>query len=144
MMTAIGSALRDHFRTRDHVRSAYLFGSHARGRAHRESDVDVAVLLDVVRFPTRERRSAAAERLNAEIIHTVGNNRVDVVVLNDVNPELGAAIVTDGVCVHCVDADADRAMRRRILLRHADLQPFLRRTRRLKLDAIAAAEAERP
>jgi predicted nucleotidyltransferase len=28
------------------VVSAYLFGSHAAGRAHRESDVDVGVLLD--------------------------------------------------------------------------------------------------
>jgi predicted nucleotidyltransferase len=59
--------------------SAYRFGSHAAGRAHRESDVDVGVLLAWQAYPSsRERfeaRLALAERL--------GTDRVDVVVLND-------------------------------------------------------------
>lgn len=43
--------------------SAYLFGSHAAGRAHRESDIDVAVLLDWARYPTaRERFEARLRR----------------------------------------------------------------------------------
>jgi predicted nucleotidyltransferase len=32
--------------------SAYLYGSHGEGRAHRESDVDVALVLDRARLPT--------------------------------------------------------------------------------------------
>ena len=32
--------------------AAYLFGGHAAGRAHRESDVDVAVLLAWDVYPT--------------------------------------------------------------------------------------------
>lgn len=38
------------------VVAAYLFGSHAEGRAHRESDVDVGVLLDYAELPTARAR----------------------------------------------------------------------------------------
>jgi predicted nucleotidyltransferase len=38
------------------VAAVYLFGSHAEGRAHRESDIDLGVLLDWQRYPTREER----------------------------------------------------------------------------------------
>ena len=34
------------------VAAVYLFGSHAEGRAHRDSDVDVGVLLDPTRPAT--------------------------------------------------------------------------------------------
>jgi hypothetical protein len=47
------------------VVSAYLFGSHAEARAHRESDVDVGVLLDRRAFPsarTASRRGFASPR----------------------------------------------------------------------------------
>ena len=40
----------------DEVISAYVFGSHAEGRTHRESDVDVAVLLDRARYPDEASR----------------------------------------------------------------------------------------
>ena len=45
------------------VVSAYLFGSEAEGRAHRESDVDVGVLLDSDRFPTEKERFEVRLRL---------------------------------------------------------------------------------
>lgn len=41
------------------ILSAYLFGSHAAGRAHRESDVDVAVLLDRSHYPSVRERAEA-------------------------------------------------------------------------------------
>jgi predicted protein tyrosine phosphatase len=42
-----------------------------------------------------------------------------------------------GVRLHCVDADAEHAVTRDTLLRWADIRPFLERTRRLKLQALA-------
>jgi predicted nucleotidyltransferase len=92
--------------------SAYLFGSHAEGRAHRESDVDVAVLAELRR------------------------NLVDVVVLNDAPPGLGRRIVTAGIRVFCRDRATDHAFVRNVQLRAADLEPFLRRARRVKLTAL--------
>jgi predicted nucleotidyltransferase len=46
MASEIEDRIRACLPTRREVVAAYLFGSHASGRAHRESDVDVGVLLD--------------------------------------------------------------------------------------------------
>ncbi|MGH7699081.1 MAG: type VII toxin-antitoxin system MntA family adenylyltransferase antitoxin [Gemmatimonadales bacterium] len=119
------------------VVAAYLFGSHARGTAHRESDVDVAVLLDRGRFPERGGRGREALRLCTELIAATHSNQVDVVLLNDVAPEFAAGIVSRGRRLYCTDVEADRAFVRTALLRHADIRPFLDRARRVKLRALA-------
>jgi predicted nucleotidyltransferase len=116
--------------------SAYLFGSHAAGRAHRESDVDIGVLLDRRAFPTSEARFRERVRLSAWAVGALHQNAVDVVVLNDAPPQLARHIVTTGCRVFCRDAEADHAFVRDIQLRAADLEPFLRRARRIKLDAL--------
>jgi hypothetical protein len=58
------------------------------------------------------------------------------VVLNDAPPPLAARIVSLGRVVYCSDAGAERRFRRDALLRGADLQPFLRRMRRVALEAL--------
>jgi predicted nucleotidyltransferase len=115
--------------------SAYLFGSQAEARAHRESDVDVGVLLTwklarAARFEERVRLAALLPgRLHVR--------DVDVVVLNDTPPHLSRRIVWDGIPVFCADDELDHAFRRDVMLRAADLQPFLSRMRRLKIEALA-------
>lgn len=118
------------------VASAYLFGSHAEGRAHRESDVDVGVLLDWGVHATKAGRFEARVRLGSWLIGVLHVNAVDVVVLNDVPPHLGRRIVTTGRRVACADPSADHTYVRDVQLRAADLEPFLRRTRRIKLEAM--------
>jgi predicted nucleotidyltransferase len=135
---ALHRALATYFATRADVVSAYLFGSQATGHTHAQSDVDVGVLLDRTALPTSRDRAHAAILLNAGIIAATHVNDVDVVVLNDVTPELGASIVTAGQRVYCTDELADREATRRMVFRHADLRPFLERTRRLKLATFAA------
>ena len=116
--------------------SAYLFGSHAAGRAHRESDIDVAVLLERKAFPTAKARFEEQLRLSTLLGETLGTSRIDLVVLNDAPPLLGRHIVTAGERLFCSDPDRDHAYVRDVQLRAADLEPFLRRTRRVKLAAI--------
>jgi predicted nucleotidyltransferase len=118
-----------------HVSSAYLFGSHAAGRAHRDSDVDVGVLLSWKL--DRAQRFEERVRLAGALPGRLGGRPVDVVVLNDAPPQLGRRVVLDGRRVFCADPKADHAYRRDVQLRAADLEPFLRRTRRLKLEALA-------
>lgn len=119
------------------VVSAYLFGSHAEDRAHRESDVDVGVVFDRRALPGARDRFQEALRLSAHLQAALGTRQVDLVVLNDAPPGLGRAVVSRGRRLVCSDEAVDHAFVRDVQLRAADLEPFLRRTRRLKLEALA-------
>jgi predicted nucleotidyltransferase len=118
------------------VASAYVFGSVAEGRTHRESDVDVALLLVRGSHPSAADRFDArlrlASRLGARLRRTV-----DVVILNDAAPGLGRRVVGRGLRILLRDAEADHAFVRDVQLRAADLEPFLRRLRSAKLAALA-------
>jgi predicted nucleotidyltransferase len=116
--------------------SAYLFGSHAAGRAHRESDVDLGILLDRRTHTSQAARFDERVRLSAWVIGVLHRNAVDVVVLNDAPPHLARHIVTGGLRVFCRDAEADHAFVRDVQLRAADLTPFLRRARQVKLEVL--------
>src|SRR5258707_14301677 len=85
--------------------SGYLFGSFSAGRAHRESDVDLAILLDRSLGPAE--RFQVRLRLSASLPARLSGRAVDVVVLNDAPPHLGRRAVLDGVRVFCRDAEAD-------------------------------------
>lgn len=115
--------------------SAYLFGSYARDAAHRESDVDVAVLLDRLTYPDASARFDARVTLSSVLREAVGRD-VDVVVLNDAPPLFGRRILDEGRQVLCADADADRAFALRVRIRAADILPWYRRYAKIKLDAI--------
>lgn len=118
------------------VVSAYLFGSEALGGAHRESDVDVGVLLDRQVYPQRADRFEARLRLIGSLQHAAGRE-VDLVILNDAPPHLVRRIMTEGRRLMVADAALDHAHLRTTLSRAADLEPFLRRTRAVKLAALA-------
>jgi predicted nucleotidyltransferase len=117
--------------------SAYVFGSVARGTAHRESDVDLGVLFDYA-HSNADSRFAARLRLATRLAERLRIERVDLVVLNDAPPTLGRRIITEGLRLACFDAEGDHAFVRDVQLRAADLEPFLRRTRRIKLAAIGS------
>lgn len=119
------------------VSSAYLFGSHAEGRAHQESDVDVAVLLDRKQYPSDRDRFEARVRLTSELISVLNANEVDVVILNDVPPLFGRRIVYEGKKLFLGDPEEDFAFTRDVQLQAADLAPWLERMRRIKLEALA-------
>lgn len=119
------------------VIAAYLFGSHAEGRAHRESDVDVAVLLDDRVHRTAAARSEARVRLCAWLVGALSVNDVDLLVLNDAPPLLGRKVVTDGLAVYLADAERARLYVRDVQLRAADLAPFLAKHRVTLLEALA-------
>ena len=119
------------------VASAYLFGSHAEGRAHRESDVDVGVLLRWDRHPTASERFEMRIGIGSDLIAVTHNNEVDVVILNDAPPLLGRKIIYDGIRVFLGDPEADHAYVRDVQIKAADMEPWLRWTRKLKLEALA-------
>lgn len=121
------------------LHAVYLFGSHAEGRAHRESDVDLAVLLDWDRYPQRSHRSDARVELIAEFIYRLRENEVDLVILNDAPPLFGRKIVYDGKRIWTGDDEANRCYVRDVQLRAADLEPWLTKMRALKLQQLRAS-----
>ncbi len=112
--------------------SAYLFGSSVTGRTHRESDLDLGVLLD------RRVHASDADRFEVRL-HLAGHCQallgqpVDVVILNDAPPHLARRVMTEGRRILTIDAAQDHAHLRLMLSRAADLKPFLERTRGIKL-----------
>jgi predicted nucleotidyltransferase len=58
--------------------SAYLFGSEAEGRTHRESDVVVGVLLARSAFPAAKDRFEERLRLIADLEHGLKGREVDM------------------------------------------------------------------
>jgi predicted nucleotidyltransferase len=116
------------------VVSVYLFGSFAEGREHAESDVDVGILLDRAVHP------AARDRFDCRLLlgtrlSDAARRVADVVILNDAPPQLARAIVTRGRRIYCADAELDHAFVRDAQLLAADIDPWLRRMRALKLAA---------
>ena len=116
------------------VASVYLFGSMAEGRAHAESDVDLGVLLDRAVHPTERDRFDCRLLLGTHFTDAA-RRTADVVILNDAPPQLARAIVIRGERIYCADEALDHAFVRDAQLLAADIDPWLRRMRELKLAA---------
>lgn len=117
--------------------AAWLFGSAASGRLHAESDVDVGVLLDWQALPTEQGRFEARLALSGDLSAALGDRIVDVVVLNDVSPLFARRVVLEGRRLLCRDTRAEHDFRRNVQLRALDLEPFVARSRRRALEALA-------
>ncbi|REJ85543.1 MAG: nucleotidyltransferase domain-containing protein [Acidobacteria bacterium] len=130
--------LRDYFASDAavEVAAAYLFGSQAEGRSHRESDVDVAVLLPWSEASDSEQAFEHRLRLITDLSQALGTDAVDVVVLNQASPLFGRAVVQRGVRIFVGDAEAAHAYRRDVQLLAADLEPFVQRHRRRLLQRL--------
>ena len=131
----VSERLRDALREIPGLVSAYLFGSTATGREHRESDVDIALLVDRAAYP------AAADRFDLRLTASVVLRRatgreVDLVILNDAAPQFARSILTRGQRLLSNDPQQEHAHLRMVLSRAADLEPFLRRTRAVKLQSL--------
>lgn len=102
------------------IQAAFLFGSHARGRARDESDIDVAVLLDGSLAPddARTRLRRVLEALAAQI----AAERLDVVILNDAPPALAFQVLKYGKLALARDATALHRFRVNTYGRHSDFQ----------------------
>ena len=117
--------------------SAYLFGSEARGRAHRESDVDVGLLFDRPKSRAADSRGWTRVDWIGKLEGALGGRAVDVVDLAEAPPLLARAIVEDGIRVYCRDAKIDGEFRLTARSRAFDLAPWWQRIERLKLEALA-------
>ncbi|MBI3912216.1 MAG: nucleotidyltransferase domain-containing protein [Armatimonadetes bacterium] len=112
------------------VRLAYLFGSHAAGRAHADSDVDVAVLLD--EHLTADERFAQRLELIGELMRVFRTEDVDVVILNEAPPALAYEVLRGGRVLFRRDEQARIEYAARTLREYWDTAPL----RRIRAEAL--------
>lgn len=93
------------------VRLAILFGSHASGDSHVESDVDVAVELDGLR-PGQDGYNETFFRLSADVSEALGRDDVDVVDVHSLTPSLARSVAEHGVVLVGDRGRADRLLGR--------------------------------
>lgn len=118
-------ALERYFASLDGVVAAYLFGSHARGRAWAHSDVDVAVLLEG--RPDNDRCFDMRLEVIGGLMGILHTNDVDVLILNQAPPALRYAVLRDGILLFCRDRQALIEFRVRALNEYLDFKPILKR-----------------
>jgi len=112
--------LVDYLATQPDVVAAYLFGSHATGKARPQSDVDVAVLLSQTDgFERFERRL----RLMRDVEEAIGR-RADVVILNDAPPLLTHRVLKEGNLIFEHDQAARVEFEVRVGQVYTDLAPM--------------------
>ena len=106
---------------RAEILEAYLFGSRARGNAHSQSDVDLAVYIDEARAEAGSFGYQAD--LTTHLMDALGTNAVDVVVLNRAPPLLYHRVLRDGVRLLSRDLRATTTRAGQALSRYFDFLP---------------------
>ena len=106
---------------RAEVLEGYLFGSVAQGRAQPHSDVDVAVFVD----PIPDAPFGYEAELTADLVRALGDDRVDVVLLNRAPPLLYHRVLRDGVRLLSRDLRATTVREGAALSRYCDDLPRL-------------------
>ena len=120
-------------RTEPTVRLAWLFGSRARGTARRDSDVDVAVLVDDVCADGSGALKDSYFRVIGVLGRAVRSDLIDVVILNHAPPLLRHRVVRDGVLLYaCSDTERARFVRRTFRV-YLDMEPWFREQTRRRL-----------
>ena len=150
----IPQAFADYLRNRAEIVAAYLFGSVAAGKAHKFSDVDVALLLAEGVDPDKAWDITLEAMGEAE---TAFKRRADVVILNQAGLVVGFQILKTGRVIFERDRDARCRFEMRLRSEYYDYQPYLKYQqteflRRLKQEGLlygyeqrrrAAAKTER-
>ena len=108
---------------RKEILEAYLFGSHARGEARPDSDIDVAVYIDEA--VADDGYWGYRAELTTDLMVALGVNEVDVVVLNKAPILLYHRVLRDGVRLLSRDLRATTTRAGRALSYYFDFLPQL-------------------
>lgn len=109
---------------RPEIQEAYLFGSRATGRAQAHSDIDVAIHVDTSALVEQSGYGYAAD-ITAYLMSALGENDVDVAILNLAPPLLYHRVLRDGRRVFARDLRAATTREGYALSRYCDYLPQL-------------------
>lgn len=112
------------FTSRPEVQEAYLFGSRATGRAQAHSDIDVAIHVDTAALEDQSGYGYAAD-ITAFLMSALGENGVDVAILNRAPPLLYHRVLREGRRIFARDLRAATTREGYALSRYCDYLPQL-------------------
>lgn len=102
------------------IKLIYIFGSYAKGKNDKNSDLDIAVLLE------KEYDPLDKLRLIGDLTDIFKRNDIDLVVLNEANPVLRHQVIKYGKLVYREDEDVKVNFEVRVLSVYMDMEPFRR------------------
>lgn len=120
----------------DFVLAAYLFGSQAKGAAHKDSDVDIAVLFAQQLKPEEYTDKQIAIMNN---ISQALNREADVVVLNSASLFLKYHILKEGVKIYERPGRDERSFEAKAITEYFDFLPIKNRIENALLNKIKEA-----
>jgi predicted nucleotidyltransferase len=124
----IETALREFFRNQPAFVAVYLYGSHARGKARADSDVDLGLLYAT---PPAATLDAQPFELEAELSRLL-DRHVECTVLNSARPDLIHRVLRDGKLIAETDKQRRIAFEVKARNEYFDILPTLLQYRKLK------------
>lgn len=128
LITSITSTL-----TKYPIIFAYIFGSRAKGKFSRLSDIDLAVFVD--RKMSRSERYDIRLRLTNDL-SAIAGTKVDLIVMNDITIQLAYEVIKYGKVILCKDKDAMVDAEIEILSKYLDRRYYDKRRAELFLRKI--------
>ncbi len=115
--------LKAYFSTRPQLVLAYVFGSQARGRAHRRSDLDVAILL--ADEPADEECTGQRLEVIGDLMRLLATNDVDVLILNQAPLVMRYQVIRTGKLIYYHHRQEAINFRVKTLNLYFDFKPIL-------------------
>lgn len=102
------------------IKLIYIFGSYAKGKNDKNSDLDIAVLLE------KDYNISDKLSLIGDFIDIFKREDIDLVILNDVNSVLEHQVIKYGKLVYMENEDIKVNYEVRVLKEYMDMEPFRR------------------
>ena len=112
-----------YFRDRDEVSSLYLFGSSAKGKRTKESDIDIAVLIDESGLKQKDIERFRKEYYEASPRFSL--RLVDIVILNTASTFLKYQVIKTGKLLFDGNRKRRVAFTERTINEYLDFKPIL-------------------
>ena len=123
------------FSGKECVELAYLFGSSAKGRQGKLSDIDIGVYLST-NLPKKERHQKQLE-LIAGLTTLSKSDMIDLVIMNDASPAINFEIIKANKPIFVRDQDIKLDVEHRIMSRYLDRKFHEKRLNKAFLEKIA-------
>ncbi len=114
--------ITSYFKSRDEVSALYLFGSAARSRSTKDSDIDIAVLINERKLKNKTCDDLANDYYDASPSFSLRS--VDIVILNNASPYLKHRVLKTGEILFDRDRKLRVAFTTRAVIEYIDFRPI--------------------